>query len=181
MRKHERSFPCLFFLFLSLVSLHLPLFADTSSANYKVSEERVVSGSASLTTSTNYKVDNGTLDYAAKTTASSNSYSLQGKIGIDGASPVPVINSVTPGDFSRKFTDESPSFTVSAVSPDSQAITYEAKQDGVLKDGPQSTNVLTWALVSGDKGRRTVTLNVSDATGITRKDQSLYAFRRPVK
>ena len=141
----------------------------------------MVYGAASLITSTNYKVDSGVIDDVAKTAATSTNYALEGKVGIDGQNPVPVINSITPGDFARNYTDESPSFTVSATSPDSETISYEAKQDGTTKDGPQTTNPLTWALVTGDKGRRVITFNVSDATGVARKDQSLYAYRRPTK
>ena len=157
------------------------LFAeDLSSTNYKILQPHLTGGMASAS-STNYRADEGAIEPFTKVTATSTNYSLEGKFGIDGAFSVPVINSVTPDNLSRNYTDESPSFTVSAVSPDSQTLNYEARQDGTLKDGPQSTNVLTWALSGSDKGRRALKLTVSDPTGAAVKEQSMYAYRRPVK
>ncbi len=156
-------------------------FSDASSANYALESETQSAGSAFQLTSASYKVEEGTLSFFAKSALTSTNYNVDGAVGY-GASLVPIINSVTPGDFSKYFTDNSPSFTVSAQDPDSDALQYQLKMDGTVKAAFQSSNVLTHALSSSDRGRHTYTIEVRDnSDGQTNQNQFAYVFRRPVK
>jgi len=168
--------------FLALGTWHSALlWADASSTNFRIESEHATGGANLSVTSTNYKAEESAVDWFTKENLTGTNYKVDGKFGVSGVSNIAVINSVTPGDFSKFFTDESPSFTVGALDPDNDALQYQAKQDGTLKDGPRAENVLTWALGTSDKGRHTVSLDVLDPDGTVRKNQSMYAYRRPVK
>ncbi|MBI3317274.1 MAG: hypothetical protein HYZ85_04650 [Candidatus Omnitrophica bacterium] len=155
-------------------------FADSSSASYKLQFDANSGGSELLLTSTNYKLEDGTLDFHHRADLSSTNYAAHGRFGISVA-PVVEIQSVTPGSFSRFFTDESTSYVVTADDPDSDTLQYQAKQDAATKDGPQASSTLTWALSGSDSGRHTVSNEVIDPDGTVRVEQAMYAFRRPTK
>ena len=155
--------------------------ADQQSANYRLEAEIVTGGGNGLVTSTNYKVEENTIDWFTKSTLSSASYSLESLAGIQDVANIPVISSVEPGNYARFFTDESASFTVNAATPDGDPLTYEAKQDGTTKVGPQTSNVLSWTLGDPDKGRHALDLSVIEQHGTVTKPQAAYVFRRPVK
>lgn len=141
-----------------------------------------MTGGANLSAaSASYKAEESAVDWFTKENLTSTNYQVAGKIGVNGASDIVAINSVTPGDYSRFYTDESASFTVEAQDPDNDPLQYQAKQGGTLKDGPQAENVLTWTLDLSDQGRHTVSLDVLDPDGTVRKNQAMYAYRRPVK
>lgn len=170
----------LFFAGLSIFFFIRPVFADPSSTNYSVAESFFPAASEGEVTSTNYAVVESTIDYFEKTATSSTNYEAEGAIGIAGSDLIPVIQNVSPSS-GRFFSDENAEFTVTAISPDNDTLEYEAKQDGTTKDGPQSSNILTWALSGSDLGRRAVTVHVSDPDGSVIQHKNEYVFRRPVK
>lgn len=158
-----------------------PLCADTSSASYKIESEIQSGGGVFQITSASYKIEEGAVSFFTKELLTSANYKVEGAIGF-GSSQVPVINSVTPGNFSKHFTDDSPSFTVTAQDPDSDPLQYQLKLDGTIKAPFQTSNVLSHALISSDKGRRTYAFEVKDTDdGTTVQNQAAYVFRRPVK
>lgn len=156
-------------------------FADTSSTNYRMESEHFAGGGSLSLTSTNYKMEEGTIDWTTKENLTSTGYKVEGKVGIKGTGALPTIQSVSPGDFTRFYTDQSASFTVTASSPDGDALQYQAKQDGTTKAGPQASGALSWALGASDKGRHTLMFQVIDPDGAVSQTQSDYVFRRPVK
>lgn len=170
------------FFYLFLVSgFSGVLYADTSSASYKIESETQTGGGAFQITSASYKIEEGAVSLFTKDLLTSASYKVDGAIGF-GGSKVPIINSVTPGNLSKYFTDDSPSFTVSAQDPDADALQYQLKMDGTVKVPFQSSNILSHALTSSDKGRRIYAIEVKDTDdGTTALNQAAYVFRRPVK
>ena len=154
--------------------------ADPSSVNYQIAESYFPAAAGSAQ-SASYKADEGTLDYFAKQTATSTSYSLEGKVGIGGSEKIPVISSTNPSDYARFFSDQSASYTVTASTPDSDTLQYRAKQDGTIKAGPQTSSTLAWTLGTADLGRRAHHLEVIDPDGTVVKQQAAYVLRRPVK
>ena len=182
----KRATTCLFLTlsFLTLVSwLFVPasFCEDLSSASYNLESWQVSGGWAFKETSTNYAVEESAIDWASRDALASTNYGVEGTIGYS-QSLVPIINSVSPSNLSKHYTDESPSFTVSAQDPDSDAMEYQLKMDGTVKDSWQSSNVLTHALSTSDRGRHTYTVEVRDnSDGTTSRDQFAYVFRRPVK
>ncbi len=167
------------FAFLLLCSRMV--YADASSTNFALEGEYQSSGALLSAASTNYALEESALDFNAKDNLSSTNYALEGSVGY-GQSLVPIISSVSPGDFSKYFTDESPSFTVTATDPDSDSLEYQLKMDGTVKDAFQASNVLTFALSSSDRGRRSFAFEVRDSSdGTVSQNQSSYIFRRPIR
>lgn len=170
-------------LFISLCTFffsNLAFAADPASANYQIGES-YFPAAAGNAQSTNYKADEGSVDYFSKTTAASANYSFETEVGVSGAEKIPVINSVSPSGNAKFFSDESAAYTITAVSPDSDTLQYRAKQDGTTKAGPQTSSALSWSLGSSDLGRRAVKLEVIDPDGTVLKQQPAYIYRRPVK
>ena len=155
-------------------------WADSSSANYALVEDRFTGGAGSAS-SANHRVDESSFDAFGNAAMASASYALQTKVGISGGADIATIHSVTPVGFAKFFHDNEASYTVGAVSQDGQALQYSAKQDSAIKSGPQSSNVLSWALGASDIGRHTMSLEVMDPDGTTLKKQEAYVVRRPVK
>lgn len=168
-----------FICFLLLFSLSA--VADTSSTHYKLHSEIPTGGGAYSISSSSYKVEESSLEWFTKEALTSTNYKVQGKIGIQGTENLVRIDSITPGDFARFFTDSSASYTLTATSPDASALEYQAKQDGTLKDGPKATSTLTWPFSTPDKGRHKASLQVLHPKGNVAQEQALYAYRRPVK
>ena len=156
-------------------------FADTAGTDYAISSEHFAGGGAPLTTSANYKLEEGTIDRFAKNNLASTNYKVDGKIGVSGQHDIALISAVSPGDYARYYTDQSTSFTVTAKDPDNDTLQYRAKQDGTTKAGPQASNILAWALSVSDKGRRVLSMEVIDQEGNVVKPQAMYVYRRPVK
>ena len=157
------------------------LSADAQSTSFKLESEAPSGGGVFSVTSTHYKVEEGAVSFLARDNLTSTSYKLEGAVGF-GASLVPIINSITPGNFSKYFTDSSPSFTVSAQDPDLEALQYQLKMDGTVKIAFQSSSVLSHALSASDRGRHTYTVEVKDThNGTVDQNQFAYVFRRPVK
>jgi hypothetical protein len=171
-----------FLLSLLLVSFFFASvsFADLDSTNYKITQSNFSGGTENLG-STNYSVKEGILDFFTKENITSTNYQTEGTVGIEGQNAISVVSTVTPADYARFYTDESASFTVTAVDPDSDTLEYQARQDGTIKAGPQSSNVLTWTLGSSDKGRHEILLEVLDPDGTVSAVRRTYIFRRPVK
>ena len=169
------------FLLITILLFAERASADQQSANYRLEAEIVTGGGDGLVTSASYKIEESTIDWVTKATLSSVNYTLENKAGINDVENIPVISSVAPGNYSRFFTDESASFTVNATTPDSDPLEYQAKQDGTTKAGPQTSNVLSWALGASDKGRRALELSVIEQHGTVIKQQTMYVYRRPVK
>ena len=165
--------------FLLLASRNLS--ADTQSANYQVADDFVSSGGTGLVNSASYRIEDGVLDFSSKSSVSSTNYNIEGSVGQSFFSQLPTLSSVSPGDFSKMFTDQNASVIVTAASPDGDALQYQAKQDGTTKVGAQSSNALSWALSGSDRGRRALEFIVTEQHGTVIKQQSAYVFRRPVK
>ena len=171
------AFVLWFLLYLFFASL---AFADPSSTNYQIAQS-YLPGAAGNPASTNYKSDESTVDYYDKSTASSTNYTMQQQVGISGLDKIPVLNSITPSDYARFFSDENASYAVSATATDGDTLEYRAKQDGTTKAGPQASSTLSWALSSADLGRHVHSLETIDPDGTVIKQQSSYIYRRPVK
>ena len=175
-----------FVLFLVLIfdfcilNFDLSFAADPASTNFSITESYFPAGRSDAQSSS-YKIAEGGIDSFARAAASSTHYSVEGKAGISGTEKIPYITAISPGDLSRNYTDEAASFTVSASTPDGDALQYRVKQDGTTKAGPQSSNLLSWALGASDKGRHALSFEVIDPQGTVVKTQANYIYRRPVK
>lgn len=157
------------------------LFSDTQSTNYKIESDFFSGGGAVQITSASYKAEENVIDALSKSLATSTNYKVDGKFGV-ASTPVPVINSILPGDYPRFFTDETAAFTVNAQDPDSDTMQYQLKVDGVTKVAFQSSNNLSYALAAGDRGRHDLTFQVQDTNdGTVNSVKSAYYFRRPTK
>lgn len=156
-------------------------WADLQSTNYTVQSSLPTGGGSVSVTSTNYKVEEGSIDWVTKADLSSANYKADSNIGIAGLLPIAVIQSTSPSDFAKFYTDQSASITVSATTPDNDPLQYQANQDGTLKAGPQASSTLSWALGVSDKGRHRIDLSVIDPDGTVTKTESMYVYRRPVK
>lgn len=153
--------------------------ADLTSTNYKADIE--MSGAASPNmTSVNYAL-NASVDWIHSGNLAGTNYSVSGNSGINSYGPDLTIQTTVPGNYTKYFSDQSPSFTLTTVSADGDTLSYQAKQDGTLKDGPQASNVLTWAISAGDLGRRAVRLEVTDTEGTVSQDMAMFVLRRPYK
>ncbi|MBI4115396.1 MAG: hypothetical protein HY447_02350 [Candidatus Omnitrophica bacterium] len=168
-------------LFLAFYFSISTSFADSSSATFRLESETATGGGAISVTSTNFRTEESSLEWFSKESLASANYKMEARVGVSGTNPIPVINSIMPGDFARFYTDQSSSFTVQAKSPDSTALQYRVKQDGTVKVGPQASSTLTWPLSVSDKGRHNVTFEVIHPKGNVAKTQAEYVYRRPVK
>ena len=165
---------------LGLLFFYQPAFADSSSANYALAEDRFTGGGGSASSS-NYQVAETSFDAFSGLGLTSTNYALDTKSGISGGADIATINSVTPSDFAKFYSDQSASYVVNAVSQDGDALQYRATQDSTVKVGPQSSATLSWALTSSDIGRHTISLEVIDPQGTTLKKQEVYVVRSPTK
>lgn len=158
-------------------------FADLSSVNYAVTADKFSGGTAPSIGSANYEIEGGSFSGFSMPAMASSNYKIDGDVGIGAAySALPVIESISPANFSSYLDDETPSFTLSVSDPDGDALTYKAIEGAAVKDGPQSTQPLTWSLGTGAIGRQEVTFEVIDPDdGSVVQDQSYYVFRKPVK
>jgi uncharacterized protein YfaP (DUF2135 family) len=157
-----------------------PVSADSSSANYTLAEDRFTGGGGSAS-SANYQLAETSFEGFGNAAMTSANYALETKVGVSGAADIATINSVSPGNFAKFYSDSNASYTVSAVSQDGEALQYSAKQDSTTKVSAQSSNVLSWALSTSDQGRHTMGLSVIDPHGTTLKKQEAYIVRRPTK
>ena len=173
--------PC--FSLLACAFSLLPLnfaFADSSSVNYSLVEDRFTGGGGSAS-SAHYQVAETSFDSFSRGALISTNYAEETKVGIAGAAAIVALNSISPANFSKHYTDGSASFTVTAIDPDSDALQYRVKQDSTVKAGPQTSNQLGWAFSNSDAGRHTLGFEVIDPDGTVLKQQSAYVYRRPVK
>lgn len=172
----------LFFAFSLWLAVCRGVYADSSSANYKVDSDFVSAGGEKTVNGTSYKVEESSLDNFSKDTATSANYKAEGRIAPSALQAVPPdLNSITPGNFAKFFTDESASFTVSASSPEGASLQYKGREGATTKTGPQTSNLLSWLLSVSDKGRHTYNFDVIDSDATTTKPQAAYIYRRPVK
>lgn len=156
-------------------------FADTQTAIHKIESDFFSSGGAVLIETPNYKVEDSAIDFNSKDLISTANYQLEGQIGLVSA-PIPTISSITPGDYSRFYMDETPSFTVNAQDPDSDPVQYQLKVDGVVKVPYQDSNLFSYNLTPEDLGLHTLTFQVQDTNdGSASTVQSAYYCRRPTK
>jgi hypothetical protein len=175
----------IFLQYLILVMMFfVPVFrqaqADSSSTNYSLVEERFTGGGGNIS-SANYQSAETSFEPFASASPTSTNYGFETKAGIGGALNIVAINSIAPSNFYKYYSDQTASFTVTAVDPDSDSLQYRAKQDATVKDGPQASNVLDWTLSASDLGRHTLSFEVIDPDGTVLKQQYAYVVRRPVK
>ena len=176
MRFSERLLKIFVFLFLASV----PAWADSSSANYALVEERFTGGSGDASSS-NYQMKESSFEIFGNGAMTSTNYALETKTGISGARDIATINSVTPANFAKFYHDDNASYTLGATSQDGDTLQYSAKQDSTTKVSAQSSSTLSWALGSSDVGRHAMSLHVIDPQGTTLKKQDAYVVRRPTK
>lgn len=155
-------------------------FADTSSTNYALTEDRFTGGSGSAS-SANYQIAESSFDSFANAAMSSTNYAVEEKVGISGGKGIATINSISPSNLSKIYSDGNASFVMGAVSQDGDILQYEAKQDSTVKAGPQASSTLTWALSTSDQGRHTMTFQAIDPDGTALTKQDAYVVRRPTK
>ncbi len=157
-----------------------PAFADMQSTNYKMADAAFTSGGGNAQSSS-YKVAESFLGSSGSGSLSSTNYSLQAASGISGVDRIAAIQSLSPSDYARFFSDQSASYTVTASSPDGDSLQYRAKQDGTTKVSAQSSSSLSWSLSSADLGKHSHSFDVIDPQGTVTKTQSAYVYRRPLK
>lgn len=167
------------FAFLAAFAAN-PAFADSSSANYALTEDQFVGGGGNAS-SANYQVPESSFDHFGGGSITSANYSLETKAGIAGGPGIATINAISPGDFSKLYSDQNASYVVFAVSQDGDSLQYKSKQDSTTKAGPQSSSTLSWPLATADQGRHTISFEAIDPHGTTLKKQEAYVVRRPTK
>jgi hypothetical protein len=155
---------------------------DPASTNFKVSESSFSGGGGGTLSSSSYKLSEGNVDHVSKEPMAGTTYKVEGKIGPShGVANPPLIESVTPGNLARFFTDESASYTVTAKDTEAGTLEYQLKAGSLVKVPWQAANVLSYGLSAADKGRHALTFEVKDPDGVTAKNQDHYVFRRPIK
>jgi hypothetical protein len=154
-------------------------FSPGAAGNYVLAEARFTGGGGDAS-STNYQVTESAFDAFSNAPMASANYALETKVGIGGAG-IATINSITPGDFTKFFHDQSASYAINATSQDGDTLQYRALQDGTVKAGPQSSGTLSWTLSASDIGRHTISLEAIDPQGTTLVKQEVYVARRPTK
>lgn len=164
--------------FLS-VSCAGPVWADTSSTNYAIVEDRFTGGGGDAT-STNYALEGTSFDFFGGDLSSAN-YGIETKAGISNGFGIAVIGSVSPANFSKFYSDGNASYTITAVSEDSDTLQYGALQDSSTAVSAQASSAVTWALSGADLGRHTITLQAIDPDGTTITKRDAYVARRPTK
>src|SRR3990167_7431516 len=83
-------------------------FADLSSTNYAVKEERISGGGGVSISSTNYAIPEGAVDFFDRLQETSTNYKVEGTTALGESSlKVPVIASVSPAALGRFYTDGS--------------------------------------------------------------------------
>ena len=127
--------------------------ADLSSTNYTVSDSFVSGGGGADISSSSYQLNDGSIDFMSKEAMASTNYDVDGFIGAGGGIKAPVIQSVTPGALSRFFTDETPSYAVTAQNPGTGSLEYQVKEGSTVKAAWQSSNNLSYSISGSDKGR----------------------------
>jgi len=157
-----------------------PALADLSSTNFQITESGF-SGGGSDTASSSYKLDEGSIDFVAKDPMTSTNYNVEGQVGVSHALKLPVIQSVTPGPYAKFFTDEMPSYTVSAQNLGTGNLDYQIKEGSTVKAAWQASNSLSYSVSSPDKGRHELAFMVRNLDGTTLTTKSQYLFRRPNK
>ena len=172
--------PVFFFAAAIWFSLTGTAFADSSSANYVLVEDRFTGGGGSASSAGYQIVETSFTQFSGSGMTSAN-YASETKTGISGGTDIASIQSISPGDMTKFYWDANASYTVSAISQDGDTLQYAAKQDSTTKVSNQSSSTLSWALSSADQGRHTVSLQVVDPQGTTLKKQETYMVRRPTK
>lgn len=163
-----------------LILITASVQADSSSGSYQITQD-YISAAGGNAQSANYQISEGHLAPYSFAASSSSNFSLQGSSGGAGIDGLPEIQSVTPGNPSRFYTDQSASYQVQVMNYDGDTLQYQAKEDGVLKIGPQPSSTLSWSLSSANKGKHSYSFEVIDPQGTVIQTQSGYIFRRPVK
>lgn len=163
-----------------MLAIASPAVMAASSTNYQVQNE-IFSGGAGNGSSTSYGVANARLENYAWNTHSSTNYEVQAGNANSLAGKIPSIQSVTPGQMAKHFEDDSPTYTVTAISPDDDTLQYRLLVDSTEEVAEQSSNSLNWLLSTADVGRHTVAIEVIDPDGTVTRNQDMYVFRRPMK
>ncbi len=170
-----------FFSFLVLGTWGMELGAELSSINYKVTESFFSGGGGNDISSSVYKLDEGSIDSASKEAMTSTNYGVAGLIGASHGIQVPVIQSVTPGPLSKFFTDELPSYTMTAQNPGTGNLDYQIKEGSTVKAAWQTSNNLSYSVSGPDKGRHDLSFMIRNQEGTTLAAKGQYLFRRPNK
>ena len=173
------------FTFLLLILGFWPsvpfVHAELSSTNYAVANGFVSGGGGNEITSSSYQLQEGSIDGVSKDAMTSTNYGVDGEIGSSHGIKVPVIQSVTPGPLSRFFTDESPSYTVTAQNPGTGTLDYQIQEGSTVKAAWQTSNNLSYSVSGSDKGRHDLSFMARNADGTSLTSQGQYLFRRPNK
>ncbi len=179
MRRRVIAFAFLFFSALGIWSLELR--AELSSTTYKAAESFFSGGGGNDISSSSYKLDEGSIDSASKEAMTSTNYGVAGLIGASGGIQVPVIQSVPPGPLSKFFTDELPSYTMTAQNPGTGNLDYQIKEGSTVKAAWQTSNNLSYSVSGPDKGRHDLSFMTRNQEGTTLATKGQYLFRRPNK
>ena len=164
----------------ALILFNTCAYAASSSTNYSLADDSFGGGQGS-SQSASYMLERSSFGSFSGTSSSSANYRSDAGLAAFGAQKIPSIQSITPTDYSRFYSDQSASFTVQAVTPDGDTLQYRAKQSGTTKAGPQTSSTLAWTLSSADLGRRALSFEVIDPDGTVLRNASTYVYRRPVK
>ncbi len=182
MKRWVIAFAFLFFSVLGTWGLLCPgVHADLSSTNFTVADGFVSGGGGNEISSSSYQLQEGSIDGVSKDAMTSTNYGVAGLIGASHGIQVPVIQSVTPGPLSRFFTDESPSYTVTAQNPGTGSLDYQVKEGSTVKAAWQSSSNLSYSVSGSDKGRHELSFMARNADGTNLTTKSQYLFRRPNK
>lgn len=157
-----------------------PAFAESTSPNYALNGK--FTGGSGGGTSTNYEVSQGSFGmFSGVSGATSANYQIQSGDTNPTTLGTPEITGTTPGEYAWFFDDATADYSVATYEMDGDSLQYQAKQDGAMKDGPQSSENLSWVLSAADRGRHAIEIEVIDPDGTVSKQQHAYVVRRPIK
>lgn len=155
------------------------LHADMSSAAYKIAGESVSGGGGGRMASASNAVEEGRIDSLTKEAMAGTNFKVEGEVGTSHALDAPVIETVTPADFSRFFSDGEASYALKAKDSKGGSLEYQLKVDGIVKNPWQASSTIAYLLASGDRGRHRLDFEVRNSEAATSMSQSQYVFRRP--
>lgn len=171
------------FKILSLIAgfliLSSAVWADSLSTNYRIQSDRLVAGSTDSLASANRRIEEGLVGTLGSESLQSANFKLQGQSFANTTLQPPEMISVLPSGVIRVYENANALVTIQASSPTGSALTYQAKQNGVLKVGPQASGTLSWAV--GSSGKSTVSIDVTNADGSVTSEKSMFVFRQPVR
>ncbi len=172
-----------FFLLLGFLLTRVPISMAMEMENGKfvIDPGLFSAGDSLLLSSSSYQLEEGTFEGLYQQNLTGPKLKLESSVGINGIQSLPKIIAIIPGDYSRFFTDEQATFSVLASTPERETLQYFAKQDGILKKGPQTNGSFSWGLLPADKGRHALSFEVRGSEGTVLMTQNMRAYRRTIK